>query len=60
MIKIYRYSKDYVNDWQRGKISHVVLSVGKRWISFDRSGVMGWNGHKNFYWIFTARSNRAF
>ena len=61
-MKIYRYSMDYPDVFVRGKISHITFRLGKHWISFDRSGIMGWNDFKkkNFFFIFSERRGRAF
>jgi len=35
-----------------GNITHITLSIGKYWISFDKSGIMAWDGKRNYYFIF--------
>ncbi len=61
-MKIYRYSNDYIDTSKRGKIAHVVFKIGKRWVSFDRAGMMGWTGKRNFFFIYSTflNKNRAF
>lgn len=63
-IIIYRYpATDYyrLQDSKKiGKISDIKITLGKYWIGIDRSGIMGWTGKKNFYWIFSANKERAF
>ncbi len=27
------------------------LKLGRAWIRADRTGIMGWTGKRNFYWI---------
>lgn len=43
MIKLYKH-----ND----KVTHLTIKIGKFWISFDKTGIMGWTGKHNFYLLF--------
>ena len=47
IIDIYSDKKD-----NRG-IYQIVFHMGRLWVSFDRAGFMGWNGKKNFYFIYS-------
>ncbi len=35
--------------------NHLLLWLGKTWVSFDKTGVMGWIGSRNFYYLFKER-----
>jgi hypothetical protein len=38
--------------------THIVVSLGNMWISFDRTGIMTWNGTRNHFFIFKKPSTR--
>ena len=44
-MKIYRDKNN--------NIHHIVFQIGKMWIGFDKTGIMGWTGTRNFYYIFS-------
>lgn len=29
--------------------SHITIEIGKKWISLDKTGIMGWNGKRNWF-----------
>lgn len=41
-IKLYRHETG----------NHIVLYVGKVWVSLDRTGFMTWNGKRNHFFLF--------
>lgn len=44
------YIKKYAN--------HLVIGIGEYWISFDKTGIMTWNGVRNHFFIFKQPSTR--
>jgi hypothetical protein len=39
MIKLYKHTQG----------NHIVLTIGKKWLKIDRTGIMTWNGKRNHY-----------
>ena len=53
MVKIFKH---------QGRVLHITFNLGQKWISFDRSGIMGWTGKRNFFFIYNSllRNGKAF